>query len=253
LEWRWAIWIQLIFGGFVQIIHLLIVPETRTTVMLSQIAKKRRKNGEEVYGPYEIIPWKERFSMKEICITWIRPFKMFLTEPIVLTLSLLSGFSDAIIFMFIQSFGLVYEQWGFDAVALGLSFIPILVGYLIAWLSFYPVIWRNMAERRRKPGDEQAQYESRLWWLLYTVPFLPIGLIGFAWTSSGPPIHWIGTMVFSAMVGIANYSIYMATIDYMVCAYGPYSASATGGNGFSRDILAGILTVPATPFYSSMS
>lgn len=253
LEWRWAIWIQLIFGVFVQIIHLLIVPETRATVMLSNIAKKRRKNGEEVYGPYEIIPWKERFSMKEICITWIRPFKMFLTEPIVLTLSLLSGFSDAIIFMFIQSFGLVYDQWGFDAVALGLSFIPILVGYLIAWLSFYPVIWRNMAERRHKPGDEQAQYESRLWWLLYTVPLLPIGLIGFAWTSSGPPIHWIGTMVFAAMVGIANYCIYMATIDYMVCAYGPYSASATGGNGFSRDILAGILTVPATPFYSSMS
>lgn len=253
LEWRWTIWIQLIFGGFVQIIHLLIVPETRTTVMLSQIAKKRRKNGEEVYGPYEIIPWKERFSMKEICITWIRPFKMFLTEPIVLTLSLLSGFSDALIFMFIQSFGLVYEQWGFDAVALGLSFISIMVGYLIAWLSFYPVIWRNMAERRRKPDDERAQYESRLWWLLYTVPFLPIGLIGFAWTSVGPPVHWMGTMVFAAMVGIANYCIYMATIDYMVCAYGPYSASATGGNGFSRDILAGILTVPATPFYESMS
>jgi hypothetical protein len=153
--------------------------------------------------------------------------------------------------MFIQSFGLVYEQWGFGAVALGLSFIPILIGYLIAWLSFYPAIWRNEAERRCKPDDEQAQYESRLRWLLYTAPCLPIGLIGFAWTSQGPPIHWVGTMVFSALVGIANYSIYMATIDYMVCAYGPYSASATGGNGFSRDILAGILTIPATPFFQS--
>ncbi|KAJ8098532.1 MFS general substrate transporter [Lipomyces tetrasporus] len=237
LGWRWTIWIQLIFGGFVQIVHLLVVPETRTTIMLGQIAKERRKNGENVYGPYEIIPWKERFSLKEICITWIRPFKMFVTEPIVLTLSLLSGFSDALIFMFIQSFGLVYDQWGFDTVALGLSFIPILVGYLIAWLSFYPVIQRNMAERRRKPDDEQAQYESRLWWLLYTVPFLPIGLIGFAWTSVGPPVHWMGTMVFSAMVGIANCSIYMTTIDYMVCAY---------------DILAGILTIPATPFFENI-
>ncbi|KAK9365284.1 major facilitator superfamily domain-containing protein [Lipomyces kononenkoae] len=252
LTWRWAIWIQLIFGAFVQVVHLLIVPETRTTIMLGQIAKKRRKNGENVYGPYELIPWKKRFSIKEICVTWMRPFKMFLTEPIVLTLSLLSGFSDALIFMFIQSFGLVYDQWGFDAVALGLSFIPILVGYLIAWLSFYPAIWRNMGERRRKPDNEHAQYESRLWWLLYTVPFLPLGLIGFAWTSLGPPVHWMGTMVFSAMVGIANYSIYMATIDYMVCAYGPYSASATGGNGFARDILAGILTIPATPFFENI-
>ena len=58
-------------------------------------------------------------------------------------------------------------------------------------------------------------------------------------------------MFFSALVGIANFSIFMTTIDYMICAYGPYSASATGGNGFARNFLAGVLTVPATPFYKS--
>ncbi|KAL4741558.1 major facilitator superfamily domain-containing protein [Aspergillus similis] len=254
LPWRWNIWIQLIFGGFVQIAHLLFVPETRTTILMDRIAKKMRKSGENpnIYGPNELVPYSERFSMQEILVTWIRPFKMFLTEPIVLTLSLLSGFSDALIFMFIQSFGLVYEQWGFGTVALGLSFIPILVGYLIAWFSFIPAIKRNIRERREKPDDEQAQYESRLWWLLWTAPCLPIGLIGFAWTSLGPPIHWMGTMVFSAVVGIANYSIYMATIDYMICAYGPYSASATGGNGWARDFLAGVLTIPATPFFQNI-
>lgn len=254
LPWRWTIWIQLIFGGFVQIVHLLIVPETRTSIMLDRLAKKKRKENSalNVYGPNEVRSWSERFSVREILITWIRPFKMLMTEPIVLTLSLLSGFSDALIFMFIQSFALVYKQWNFSTVALGLSFIPILVGYIIAWLSFFPVIRKNTAQRQQNPNDEHMQYESRLWWLLYTAPCLSIGLIGFAWTSSGPPLHWIGTMVFSAIIGIANYSIYMTTIDYMVCAYGPYSASATGGNGFARDLLAGVLTVPATPFFTSM-
>lgn len=252
LPWQWCMWLQLIFGGFVQIVHLLFVPETRTTVMMDKIAKKKRDSGENpnVYGPNELVPFKDRFSVREILITWIRPFRMFLTEPIVLTLSLLSGFSDALIFIFIQSFSLVYKQWGFSTVANGLAFIPILVGYFISWFSFFPAIRLNKAERRRKPDDERAQYESRLWWLLYTAPCLPIGLIGFAWTSL-PQTHWIGTMIFAAIVGIANYAIYMATIDYMICAYGPYSASATGGNGWSRDLLAGVLTVPATPFYSS--
>lgn len=37
-----------------------------------------------------------------------------------------------------------------------------------------------------------------------------------------------------------------------ICAYGPYSASATGGNGWSRDFLAGVLTVPATPFFTNI-
>ncbi|PQE32656.1 MFS multidrug transporter protein [Rutstroemia sp. NJR-2017a WRK4] len=254
LPWRWNIWIQLIFGGFVQILHLICVPETRTTIMMDHIAKKRRKSGESpnLYGPNEITPFRERFSAKEILITWIRPFKMFLTEPIVLTLSLLSGFSDALIFMFIQSFALVYKQWGFGTVELGLSFIPILVGYFIAWFAFIPAIKRNIHERQAKPDDEHAQYESRLWFLLYAAPCLPIGLIGFAWTSTGPPLPWIASSIFAAIVGIANYSIYMATIDYMICAYGPYSASATGGNGWSRDFLAGVLTIPATPFFQNI-
>ncbi len=253
LNWRWSIWIQLIFGGAIQVAHLLLVPETRTTIMMDKIAKKRRAKGENIWGPNEITPFKERFSFKEVLITWGRPFKMFLTEPIVLTLSLLSGFSDALVFMFIQSFSLLYgDKYGFNPIEVGLAFIPILIGYFIAWFAFIPAIRRNIQERKDNPGDEKAQYESRLWFLLYTAPCLPIGLIGFAWTSWGPPIHWIGSMVFAAIIGIANYSIYMATIDYMICAYGPYSASATGGNGWSRDFLAGVLTIPATPFFSNI-
>ncbi|KAK4174521.1 putative MFS transporter [Triangularia setosa] len=235
LHWRWTIWIQLIFGVFVQLLHLIFVPETRTTILLDSIAQKRRKSGQSpnLYGPNEIEPFWRRFTFKELVWTWVRPFRMFLTEPIVLTLSLLSGFSDALIFMQIQSFVLVYRQWGFSTVDIGLAFIPIGIGYIIAWILFIPAIRRNRKQRALKPGDEHAQYESRLWWLLYTAPCLPIGLIIFAWTSGGPPIHWVGTM-------------------YMICAYGPYSASATGGNGWSRDFLAGVLTVPATPFYTNI-
>lgn len=253
-EWRWNMWIQLIFGGAVQLAHLFLVPETRTTIMMDKIAKKLRKSGEDpnVYGPNELIPWKDRFSAKEIITTWTRPFKMFLTEPIVLTLSLLSGFSDALIFMMIQSLTLVYHQWDFQIYQVGLAFIPIGIGYVIAWLVYIPNFRRERKKREANPENEQIQYESRLKLLLYLAPCLPLGLLGFAWTSTGPPIHWIGSMVFTCMIGIANYAIYMATIDYMICAYGPYSASATGGNGWARDILAGILTVPATPFFQNI-
>lgn len=258
LAWTWNIWIQLIFGVAVQIMHFFMVPETRSTIMMDRIAKKRRAEGEKngkpvnIWGPNELTPFKDRFSFRETMITFIRPFRMFLTEPIVLVLSLLSGFSDALIFMFLQSYALVYDQWNFNAVTIGLAFIPIGIGYFIAWLSFIPAIKRNIQIRHERPRDETAQYESRLWWLLYTAPCLPIGLIGFAWTSTGPPIHWIGSMVFSAVIGIANYAIYMASVDYMIASYGPYSASATGGNGFARDFMAGVLTLPATPFFQNI-
>ncbi|RMJ27965.1 multidrug transporter [Aspergillus sp. HF37] len=253
LKWQWSIWIQLIFGGAIQALHFFTVPESRSTILMNRIARNRRKEGHpNIWGPDELLPFKERFSFKEVMITWIRPFRMFLTEPIVLTLSLLSGFSDALIFMFIQSFDLVYKQWNFSTVAIGLSFIPIGLGYFIGWALFVPAIRRNIRERDENPDDEHAQYESRLWFLLWTAPCLPIGLFGFAGTILGPPIHWIGSMVFGVIVGIANYAIYMATIDYMICAYGPYSASATGGNGWARDFLAGVLTMPAIPFFKNI-
>lgn len=56
----------------------------------------------------------------------------------------------------------------------------------------------------------------------------------------------------SQFLHAADANCLQATIDYMICAYGPYSASATGGNGWSRDFLAGVLTLPAIPFFSNI-
>ncbi|KAH6651515.1 MFS multidrug transporter [Truncatella angustata] len=252
LNWRWCMWLQLIAGVVVQAMHYFLVDETRTTVLITNHAKDLRKadNTLNVYGPMEVKTWKETLAPKELVALWIRPFKMFFTEPIVAVLSLLSGFSDALIFMGFQSFGLVYKIWGFTPSQVGLTFIAIGLGYFLAYLSYIPAIKRNMNQRRQDPGNEFANYEGRMWWLMYTAPCLPIGLVMFAWTSNAS-LHWILPVIASGIIGIANYSVYMGTIDYLVASYGEFAASATGGNGFARDFLAGILTWAAIPFYEA--
>jgi len=60
-------------------------------------------------------------------------------------------------------------------------------------------------------------------------------------------------MIFSFLVGLANFAIYYSSVDYMIAAYGPYSASATGGNAFARDFLAGISAMYATPMYNNLA
>lgn len=119
----WIFWTQLLVGGGVQAVHLFLNPETRATILLDREAKRRRKAGEDttVYGPNELRP---RLTLKEVWTIWYRPFYMFFTEPIVLWLSLLSGFSDSLIFTFLESFHPVYEQWGFGTIGVGLAFIP---------------------------------------------------------------------------------------------------------------------------------
>ncbi|KAI2265662.1 hypothetical protein LOZ05_004613 [Ophidiomyces ophidiicola] len=217
LPWRWNFWIQLIVGGAVQLSHFLLVPETRATILLDREAKRLRKTGvAEIYGPGEI--HGRGYTLKELCEIWMRPFSMFVREPIVFCLSLLSGFSDALIFTFLESYQPVFSQWGFSTIQIGLAFIPIIVGYFIGYLTFIPVILHNKKDVIRRPY--RTTPERRLWWLQFTAP-------------------------------LETYCIYMATIDYMVASYGPYSASATGGNAFARDLLAGIAALYSTPFYQN--
>ncbi|KAI1473198.1 MFS general substrate transporter [Daldinia caldariorum] len=255
LAWRWVIWIQLLFGVFVQGLHYFLVPETRATIVMDTIAKEKRKADPscKLYGPTEMAG-KKCLKWSEIMVIWMRPFKMFLTEPIVLVSSLLSGFSDALIFMMVQSYGLVYQQWGFGTLLIGCAFIPIGIGYGIGYCLARYFIKRQILLRLRKPYCERAQYEARLFWLLWTAPLLPIGLLIFAFGTSftSQPVHWIFSMIGACLIGIANYAIYMGTIDYVLRAYGPYAASATGGNGWARDFLAGVLTPYAVPLYVSL-
>lgn len=127
LPWYWNFWVQLILGASVQAIHFFFVPETRATVLIDREAKKRRKAGEiNIYGPEEL---KKRMSMREILVIWYRPFEMFAREPIVLWLSLLSGFSDSLIFTFLESFDPVLKQWGFNTIQVGLSFFTLAPSY----------------------------------------------------------------------------------------------------------------------------
>ncbi|CAO2657308.1 Nn.00g034340.m01.CDS01 [Neocucurbitaria sp. VM-36] len=247
LSWRWNFWIQLALGLVVQVVHLCFVPETRSTIMLNREAKRQcaQNPNANIAGPSE----NQKIDTREVLSIMGRPYKMLVCEPIVGFLSLLSGFSDALIFSFLESYGYVFKDsaWNFTPSQLGLALFALFIGYWAAGFSYFPVIRRHNQQRR---AGKELGPESRLWFLQYIVLLLPIGLFGSAFVVTGPPIPWIAPLLFAALIGAANMSIYFATIDYMVAAYGgKYSASATGGNGFARDVLAGICSFYTGPMY----
>ncbi|EDN04982.1 hypothetical protein HCAG_08636 [Histoplasma mississippiense (nom. inval.)] len=134
----------------------------------------------------------------------------------------------------------------------------------LAHLLFVPetrttILLDREAKRQRRAGETNIYGPSEIDGMGITMRDVaiiwarPFSLFGFAWTSLGPPqVHWIAPMLFSLLIAVANYCIYMATIDYMVASYGPYSASATGGNALARDFLAGIAAMYSTPLYESI-
>ena len=97
---------QLCCGGAAQLIHFLLVPETRATILLNREAKRRRAAGGDprVKGPIEMHGFNMNF--KYIMTVWSRPFYMLFTEPIVAWLSSVSGFSDALTFTFLRELSL---------------------------------------------------------------------------------------------------------------------------------------------------
>lgn len=241
-------WAQLIFGVVVQFIHFWVVPETRSSCIVTAEAKRLRKQGENVVSEAEHA--NEKVTFKYACQIWSRPFIMLVREPIVLFLSLISGFADALIFTFLDSMGLVFSQWNFNPWQTGLIFLSLALGYLIAYAIWISIIYKQ--SKKPKSYLETLPIEHKLYWLVWIAPLLVIGIFGFAATSAGPPIYWIVPIVFLIPIGIANMTIYGATIDYTVVAYGEkYSASACGGNGFARDLLAGVAAMYAHPLYTN--
>lgn len=118
-----------------------------------------------------------------------------------------------------------------------------MVGYFIAYFSFFPWFHKHCRVRERDP--DALQPEARLYWLLWgkyvllsrfifnyidlfiVAPLLVIGLFGFAWTSLGPPhVHWIAPMIFSTLIAIANVRIF-TTFPKQVPMLTPYSMLST--------------------------
>jgi MFS family permease len=246
LPFRWNFYIQLMFSVVTTVIHGLVAKETRSTVMLDIAAKRLRKEGRTVSGPNEVRSFKERFNARDIAKVLWRPYQMLICEPIVLWLSLLSGFADALIFSFFESYGIIFKQYSFTPTQVSLALIPLGASYWLAYFSFFPVVARHT--KRRARGEILAP-ETRLWWLLWLVVLLPLGLLGSAFLAT---VHWSGLIAFSTLIGMANYAVYYATVDYMVAAYGEYSASATGGNGFARDFLAGMCALYTGKMYHTL-
>ena len=76
LNWRWVFWIQLIVGGFVQVLHFFIVPETRSTVVLENAAKKLRKEGRDKEAD-AIVVEKPALDLQHVITIWRRPVRVF--------------------------------------------------------------------------------------------------------------------------------------------------------------------------------
>jgi DHA1 family multidrug resistance protein-like MFS transporter len=250
-SWRWIFGVSGIGTGILLAIFVIWVPETRAGVILKRRAAKMRiETGEKRYHSHHEVVLQHRTVYAVIQDTLLRPIYMLFREPIVWSTALFDGFNYAIIYLALESIPLVYSQWGFSTGALNLPFLGIFIGELIAYWLYYFQLKLEARDCRKNNGVLPP--ESRLYWMLLAGAIFPVSLFWFAWTTQGPPIPWIVSVLALGLFGISSHIIFISVSDYTIAAYSIYSSSAVGAQSLLREMLSGSVTLFASPLYRNL-
>lgn len=176
-------YIQIIYNAALIPIFWFILRKTRVDVILSNRAKKlRKKTGRPVYAKAEL-DRESVFTMLKISFT--RPTRMLLTEPVVTFFTLWVSFAWGILFLFFSSVVQTFStNYGFNTFQTGLVQLAISVGALIGTIvnpfqdRLYLKSAKRNSERPGKPIPEARLYTAIPGSLLFTA-----GLFWYGWTS----------------------------------------------------------------------
>jgi hypothetical protein len=128
------------------------------------------------------------------------------------------------------------EGKGWSAHMTGLTFIPIMVGVIVATM-FSPLVNKDYIRRAKVYIDrgEAPPPEIRLYPMMIGCWFVPVGLFIFAWTSY-PTLTWVGPTLAGFPCGVGFILIYNSANNYVVDSYQHYAASALAAKTFVRSI-----------------
>ncbi|GAM91579.1 hypothetical protein ANO11243_096310 [Dothideomycetidae sp. 11243] len=193
-DWRWTQWILILIAAPI-FVGLCLMKETSKAWVT--------RNSTLSAAPLPL--------SKMIPIALVRPIKMLVTEPIVLSLTLYTSFAYACIFSYFASASYILQfLYHFNLQQVGLSFIAVVIGYILASLLFR--VCDRIAIRRtaKTHPDQEPPPERRLYAALPGSVFIPIGLFWYAWEAHAGG-HWARLVAAGIPLGLGAFSIFVRT------------------------------------------
>lgn len=250
--WRWTIWPLLMLSGFSFLLLVLTLPETSSSNILYRRAARLRK----VTGNPHLQTKGEMFSAtltgKELALmTFVRPFVLSFTQPIVLGINLHIGLVYGILYLWFEAFPIVFvSTYGFNLGEQGLAFMGIFLGALLVYVPFY--LWHKYSYEPlfdKKKGNVAPEK-----WLepaILGAWAIPICLFGFGWTATAS-IHWIVPIIMSSFFSIGTFLLFQSGLAYLGDTYPDYIASVYAGNDFFRATIGAFLPLGARALYTNL-
>ncbi|KAF4458720.1 major facilitator superfamily transporter [Fusarium albosuccineum] len=135
-DWRWTQYLILLIGGPIWICVLLMKETSKAWIL-------RKENN--LTGPVTF-----RRVGKIASTAVMRPTRMLFTEVVVLSLAVYAAFAYAMIFSYLSSASYVLQKYyGFNLREVGLSFISIIIGYILG-IAVYMAFDHTLHDRARR-------------------------------------------------------------------------------------------------------
>ncbi|KAB8297147.1 hypothetical protein EYC80_002528 [Monilinia laxa] len=247
LGWRWLYHIGAIGSFCVFVLLLLGIPETRLSKVLAiHIVAVQPYAGklDHLLSMYEdYVPDFKTFCQSAI----IQPVRIFIQEPIILTMATLSAIAFSLVFLFTEALDVVFRPYGFTQTSYSLSFIA----YVIGMICGVPVRSLEFRYLDKRAETKELEPEDKIIGFANGAPVLAAGLWLMAWTT--PPlahgIEWVVPMIGLTGAGFAANEIEYALGNYLTDTYTVYASSAFAAYLTLRALLSGIFPLFADQMY----
>ncbi|KAK0199634.1 MFS polyamine transporter [Desarmillaria ectypa] len=229
--WRWVhhqFYSTSIFDIFVQGLGLVFLRESFAPVLLERKAErirkgmdpeKGRRNVRTVFDKSGIRSWQHIFGK-----TFVRPFALFVREPIVQIVALYMAFIYGVFYLYLTTIPTIFREVYRQSTGIaGLHYIALGIGMGVSSQTnarFMDRIYKYLKDRNGGVGEPEFRVPS----MVPGSVILPIGLLLTGWCAQ-KGVHWIVTDIGIAFVGAGTILNFQAMQTYVVDMYTLYAAS----------------------------
>jgi multidrug resistance protein len=248
LGWRWTEYLTGILQAIVLVIALIFIDESYPPKLLVYKARRLRHETGNWALHTKFEEWD--VSLKEMARKFlVRPIQLLMT-PICFLVALYASFCYGILYMQLGGIPIIFgEKRGWNPLVAELPFLCILIGALLGSLIN---VWNqkryNKAFRAagNRPVPEQRLPPMMLGSVLFSGSQFLVG-----WT--GPrDVHWIVPCMGLVLLGCGFFTIFQASLNYLVDTFTMYAASAVAANTFLRSVFAGAFPLVVGPLYHNI-
>ncbi|OBZ77932.1 hypothetical protein A0H81_01635 [Grifola frondosa] len=236
--WRWVFWSTTIVDAIIQCFGLFFLKETFAPVLLERKAEMIRKTmdpekaeGREICTVFD----SDRNWKHLVTKALLRPFVLFVREPIVQLLGIYMAFIYGLLYLFLTTIPSIFEGVYRQPVGIaGLHYFALGVGLTGASQINARMLDRVYKYFKEKNGGA-GKPEYRLPSMVPGTILLPIGLFIAGWTAR-PNIHWIAPDIGIALVGAGTILNFQCIQTYVIDAFTLHAASALAAVTFLRSL-----------------